>query len=33
VDEGVGLEVLGVAEEADEDVFCGDVEVEAGAYD
>lgn len=30
---GVGLQVLGVAEYADEDVFCGYVEVEAGADD
>jgi hypothetical protein len=33
VDEGVGLEVLGVAEQAHEDVFGGDVEVEACADD
>jgi hypothetical protein len=33
VDEGVGLEVVRVAEEAHEDVFGGDVEVEAGADD
>ena len=33
VREGIGLQVWGVAQDADEDVFGGDVQVEAGADD